>query len=519
MAPSDNQLNLISTYDNEYEHLFSMSTPANRNGYDAAYDMAEFNEPASWASDVPSAMPDIADHSVPGSSDMFRDGSSIDGEDAQYADTNSDKINDLDDATVTNRPMSIQTSSSIDNIATMSSPMGVQASSGFVEESEIKSEGEDARFDYVSYTPSYTGEYEEEDDHSEESDEGSFESSRAKTIPKTNKDGARRKPRQPRAKLLKWGDNDWKNVVLGIIWACGETGVQIPFDQAAQIVGESCTAGALQQAVLKLRQKQVAEGNWIPSLRMAWTRKSRNSDPSLFDANDAKVSKEVIKSKTMLPKKKATRFVGNQTLLITLKYAYREADQEHLEAIKNLGSKIKGALQTPLHSRQRAEEQRLAKQRARDSNRKARIHDSVLTTYLPLDDPTGMPTPALTPTSATHTQLGSPATGTSQYNEFIVASRGGVEYIPGNMGATKSIIARFMGSRASQPQGAFKYTPYSRIDPSAAGYVMDRGIGEVSDEDSDVFHAQAALDVSRGDTEVKDSLYGPKSAEDPFALF
>jgi hypothetical protein len=119
--------------------------------------------------------------------------------------------------------------------------------------------------------------------------ESDFESPRSSRFPsrtpKINKDGAPRKPRQPRPKLLKWSDNDWKNVVLGIIWACGESGVQIPFDQAAQVVGESCTAGAMQQAILKLRQKQVDQGYQIPSLRMAWTRKNKNSSSSSSNAN------------------------------------------------------------------------------------------------------------------------------------------------------------------------------------------------------------------------------------------
>jgi hypothetical protein len=127
----------------------------------------------------------------------------------------------------------------------------------------------------VSYTPTYDSDYVESD----------RDDRRPSKIPKINKDGVPRKPRQPRPKLLKWSDNDWKNVVLGIVWACGETGVQIPFDQAAQVVGESCTAGALQQAILKLRGKQIDEGYEIPSLRMAWTRKNKRASSSASSAN------------------------------------------------------------------------------------------------------------------------------------------------------------------------------------------------------------------------------------------
>lgn len=36
-----------------------------------------------------------------------------------------------------------------------------------------------------------------------------------------------------------------------------QTMLRIPFEQAAQIVGENCTAGAIQQAILKLRGKMM----------------------------------------------------------------------------------------------------------------------------------------------------------------------------------------------------------------------------------------------------------------------
>jgi hypothetical protein len=142
--------------------------------------------------------------------------------------------------------------------------------------------------------------------------------------PKLNKDGVPRKPRQPRAKLLKWSDDDWKNVCLGIVWACGETGVQIPFEQAAQVVGEKCTAGALQQALLKLRGKQVDAGHSIPSLKMAWTRKNKSAT-----LGKAKAS---LGSEANKPRKKPTRFEATQSLIITLRRAYTNEDREGLQA-------------------------------------------------------------------------------------------------------------------------------------------------------------------------------------------
>jgi hypothetical protein len=142
----------------------------------------------------------------------------------------------------------------------------------------------------VSYTPPYDSDYAKSD----------REDRRPSKIPKINKDGVPRKPRQPRPKLLKWSDNDWKNVVLGIVWACGETGVQIPFDQAAQVVGDSCTAGALQQAILKLRGKQIDEGYQIPSLRMAWTRKNKRASSSSSSSANAN-PKQVVGQDPLTP--------------------------------------------------------------------------------------------------------------------------------------------------------------------------------------------------------------------------
>lgn len=202
-------------------------------------------------------------------------------------------------------------------------PNGEASSGGYAVQgrmsSEIKEEMDQSDHP-VSSNPLYS-EYEESD----------MEDRRASKVPKINKDGAPRKPRQPRPKLLKWSDNDWKNVALGLVWACGENGIQIPFDQAAQVVGDSCTAGALQQALLKLRCKQIAEGIQIPSLRMAWARKNKNSASSSSTAN-ANNAQDSTPTKSMLPKKKPTRWEGNQSFIITLKRAYQKADRMHLDS-------------------------------------------------------------------------------------------------------------------------------------------------------------------------------------------
>ncbi|KAH6622237.1 hypothetical protein C7974DRAFT_425938 [Boeremia exigua] len=153
----------------------------------------------------------------------------------------------------------------------------------------------------------------------EESDfaESDSEEERPRKLPKLNKDGAPRKPRQPRPKLLKWTDDDWKNVCLGIVWACGETGVHIPFEQAAQVVGEQCTAGALQQALLKLRGKQIAEGYQIPSLKMGWTRKISNATPKTSSGHEANRSR-----------KKPTRVMSTQSHIVTMSRPYVDKDRQ-----------------------------------------------------------------------------------------------------------------------------------------------------------------------------------------------
>ncbi|KAJ6281963.1 hypothetical protein J3E71DRAFT_399649 [Bipolaris maydis] len=172
------------------------------------------------------------------------------------------------------------------------------------------------RVSQVSYTPGQDSE-----DY-----ESVFEDHLPSKATKINKDGAPRKPRQPRPKLLKWTDNDWKNAVLGIVWACGEKGIQIPFEQAAQVVGKNCTASALQQAVLKLRGKQVADGNRIPTLKMAWTRKNRSGSSLSPIAN--------TQSTQVQPPAKTRSRKRADSLIVKLKIPRRGVDDMRLNAAK-----------------------------------------------------------------------------------------------------------------------------------------------------------------------------------------
>jgi hypothetical protein len=150
----------------------------------------------------------------------------------------------------------------------------------------------------------------------DESDEDYIDEGKA---PKTRKDGTSRKPRQPRAKLLKWDDGDWKQLVLGIVWACGEAGLSIPFGQAAQLVHGKCSASALQQAILKLRMKQNAAGEQIPPLRMAWTRNKTGNDQLSTLPNG--------QPRPMIARRKPTLHEESQTLMFTFKRAYVEEDR------------------------------------------------------------------------------------------------------------------------------------------------------------------------------------------------
>jgi hypothetical protein len=189
--------------------------------------------------------------------------------------------------------------------------MVIEAAQSASDDAYVKEEATEENL--VSSTPLGDSEYSESD----------YDERRPPKVPKLNKDGVPRKPRQPRPKLLKWDDNDWKNVALGLVWACGENGLQIPFDQASQVVSKSCTAGALQQALLKLRGKQINEGFQIPSLRMAWTRKNKNASSSSTNTNSSKTQEIALAT----PKKNCTRFAGNQSLIVTLRRAYIEADR------------------------------------------------------------------------------------------------------------------------------------------------------------------------------------------------
>lgn len=139
--------------------------------------------------------------------------------------------------------------------------------------------------------------------------------------PTLNKDGAPRKPRQPRGKLLKWTEEDWYKALLGLVWASGENGIQLPFEQAAQVVGPNCTAGAMQQAILKLRARLIAARHQIPGIKMSWTRKDKYAASG--SKTDTSQGEEVNR-----PRKNPTRMGATQARLITLPRAYNDKDRE-----------------------------------------------------------------------------------------------------------------------------------------------------------------------------------------------
>jgi hypothetical protein len=128
-----------------------------------------------------------------------------------------------------------------------------------------------------------------------------------------NKNGKPRKSRQKRAPLIRWDDHDIALAMIGIVWACGEAGVQIPFAQAAQVVETSCTASALQQAILKIKDRLVLQGDQIPKLRMGWpSKRTSPTNTNVVPRDFSKVSR-----------RKPTLQQSEQSLIVTLKCAYR----------------------------------------------------------------------------------------------------------------------------------------------------------------------------------------------------
>jgi hypothetical protein len=154
--------------------------------------------------------------------------------------------------------------------------------------------------------------------------------SKQTTSKSINKSGQLRKQRQPRAKLLKWTDGDWKMAVLALVAACGEAGINIPFDNAAKMIEPTCTASALQQAVLKLRQKMVDEGRTPPTVKMSWTKKNQMIDAAAVDGSGFKASTPMLTNansdnQTIVIKyrekaRKPTAVQEGQVLILTLKF-------------------------------------------------------------------------------------------------------------------------------------------------------------------------------------------------------
>ncbi|KAL5431518.1 hypothetical protein PMIN07_009421 [Paraphaeosphaeria minitans] len=102
---------------------------------------------------------------------------------------------------------------------------------------------------------------------------------------KINKNGRMRKTREPRGHLRRWDEDDVSRALMGIVWACGENGVVIPFAQAAKIVDQDCTSGALQQAILKMHDKMNKDGAQLPKIKMNWPKKPSAGGNSIIRDN------------------------------------------------------------------------------------------------------------------------------------------------------------------------------------------------------------------------------------------
>ncbi|KAL5376420.1 hypothetical protein DPSP01_010530 [Paraphaeosphaeria sporulosa] len=123
---------------------------------------------------------------------------------------------------------------------------------------------------------------------------------------KINKNGRVRKVREPRGHLRRWDESDVSRALMGIVWACGENGVVIPFAQAAKIVDQDCTSGALQQAILKMHDKMNRDGAQLPRIKMNWPKK-----PSA-------AGKSIIRDNGKVPRKKPTLTQATQCTIVSL---------------------------------------------------------------------------------------------------------------------------------------------------------------------------------------------------------
>lgn len=122
---------------------------------------------------------------------------------------------------------------------------------------------------------------------------------------KVNKNGRVRKIREPRGHLRRWDESDVSRALVGIVWACGENGVVIPFAQAAKLVDQDCTSGALQQAILKLHDKMNKDGAQLPKIKMNWPKKPSSGGNA------------VIRDNGKVPRKKPTLAQATQCNIVS----------------------------------------------------------------------------------------------------------------------------------------------------------------------------------------------------------
>ncbi|KAF2272282.1 uncharacterized protein EI97DRAFT_229212 [Westerdykella ornata] len=146
-----------------------------------------------------------------------------------------------------------------------------------------------------------------------------------------NKSGQPRKEREPRPKLMRWNDADWRRAVLSLIGVCGEVGIAIPFEKVARSINENLTGTAFQQALLKLRTRMTDEGYEVPVLKMRWSKKdddnntvSATSPLNTGEGNSGGTTtnlneQEKVKVVWRTPRRKPTKDQEVQTSICTVK--------------------------------------------------------------------------------------------------------------------------------------------------------------------------------------------------------
>ena len=101
----------------------------------------------------------------------------------------------------------------------------------------------------------------------------------------------KKKGRPEKRVLVRWNDELDKQVLLCIQWACAHSGIKIPWEKVAKMMGDKFSEGAIIQHLAKLRLKMEELGIGVPP---PLKRGGVASDASSLYANTPKKSKDFL---------------------------------------------------------------------------------------------------------------------------------------------------------------------------------------------------------------------------------